>query len=242
MCSGPARSSRAARWRHGGAGIAAKHPQRTQGLCLIDTRRWYGAEAPRPWRERAATGATRGWPRWSRSSDALVRRCVPGRASGGGGSADADLSPPTTFSAMSHLRNAGDADLRPLLRRRSRRLPAVVVGEEDYATPVAMAEALHQALPPNPRSPLLPVAVYHAGGKTGTWRSASAASQPRAGNEHVHKPRCLGHACPSRPASRSVDRINAEGAKHGIRVVAIRRWRHQARSRRPVDRHAALRR
>ena len=40
----------------------------------------------------------------------------------------------------------GDADLRPLLA--SIRPPvAVVVGEEDYATPVAMAKAIHEAIP-----------------------------------------------------------------------------------------------
>ena len=40
----------------------------------------------------------------------------------------------------------GNADLRPLLP--SITAPtAVVVGEEDYATPVAMAEALHRAIP-----------------------------------------------------------------------------------------------
>jgi len=40
----------------------------------------------------------------------------------------------------------GDADLRPYLP--SLRMPvAVIVGEEDYATPVVMARQLHEAIP-----------------------------------------------------------------------------------------------
>src|SRR5204862_7406822 len=40
----------------------------------------------------------------------------------------------------------GDADLRHYLP--SFKMPvSVIVGEEDYATPVAMAEALHEAIP-----------------------------------------------------------------------------------------------
>ena len=40
----------------------------------------------------------------------------------------------------------GDADLRPILP--SLRMPvAVIVGEEDYATPIAMSQHLHKAIP-----------------------------------------------------------------------------------------------
>ena len=40
----------------------------------------------------------------------------------------------------------GDADLRPYLKTLS--VPAaIIVGEEDYATPVAQSEQLHQAIP-----------------------------------------------------------------------------------------------
>ena len=40
----------------------------------------------------------------------------------------------------------GDADLRPYLS--SLRMPvAVIVGEQDYATPIAMARELHEAIP-----------------------------------------------------------------------------------------------
>jgi 3-oxoadipate enol-lactonase len=40
----------------------------------------------------------------------------------------------------------GDADLRPYLK--SLRMPvAIVVGEDDYATPVAASRQLHEAIP-----------------------------------------------------------------------------------------------
>ncbi len=35
--------------------FAALYPERATAICLIDTTAWYGADAPRQWRERAAT-------------------------------------------------------------------------------------------------------------------------------------------------------------------------------------------
>src|SRR3989304_3813368 len=40
--------------------FAALYPQRAKAICLIDTTAWYGAEAPRQWRERAATARAKG--------------------------------------------------------------------------------------------------------------------------------------------------------------------------------------
>ena len=127
--------------------FAANYAPRTQGLCLIDTTAWYGAEAPRQWRERAATGRDKGLgalvafqaTRWFGDAfrtaqpqvvDALTRIFLAN-----------DIE---CYVATCEM--LGDADLRPLLPVIKAPV-AVVVGEDDQATPVAMAQALHQALP-----------------------------------------------------------------------------------------------
>lgn len=127
--------------------FAAQYPQRASGLCLVDTTAWYGAEAPRQWRERADTARSKGMgalvafqvTRWFGDAfraahpeivDALTRIFLAN-----------DIQ---CYQATCEM--LGNADLRPLLP--SITAPtAVVVGEEDYATPVAMAEALHRAIP-----------------------------------------------------------------------------------------------
>lgn len=127
--------------------FAANHAPRTQGLCLIDTTAWYGAEAPRQWRERAATGRDKGMA-------ALVGFQVT-RWFGDAFRA----TQPQVVEALTQVFLAndigcyvatcemlGDADLRALLPLIKAPV-AVVVGEDDQATPVAMAQALHQALP-----------------------------------------------------------------------------------------------
>ncbi len=127
--------------------FAADYPSRTKGLALIDTTAWYGADAPKTWRERAATGRAKGMgaliafqeTRWF--GDAF-------RA-----------AQPRVVQALKEIFLAndvacyektcemlGDADLRPRLTD-IKAPTAVVVGEDDYATPVNMAEALHKALP-----------------------------------------------------------------------------------------------
>jgi 3-oxoadipate enol-lactonase len=127
--------------------FAGNYPQRTQGACLIDTTAWYGADAPKQWRERAATGRTRGL-------GALIDFQVTRWFSDG-----FRASHPETVDALKNIFVANDvdcyeatcemlgsADLRPLLP--SIHSPvAIVVGEEDYATPVDMAQALHRAIP-----------------------------------------------------------------------------------------------
>lgn len=127
--------------------FAAEYPKRAAGACLIDTTAWYGAQAPAQWRERAATGRDRGLA-------ALIDFQVTRWFSDG-----FRASQPAVVEALKKIflgndagcyqatcEMLGDADLRTLLP--SIQAPvAVVVGEEDYATPVDMAKALHQALP-----------------------------------------------------------------------------------------------
>ncbi len=127
--------------------FAASYAQRTDGACLIDTTAWYGADAPVKWRERAATAKTQGM-------GALIDFQVTRWFTDGFREKHAD-----TVNALVKIFLANDVscyartcemlggeDLRPVLT--SIKAPtAVVVGAEDYATPVSMAEALHKAIP-----------------------------------------------------------------------------------------------
>lgn len=127
--------------------FAGLYPQRTRGACLIDTTAWYGADAPKQWRERAATGRTKGL-------GALIDFQVTRWFSDGFRAARPDAVGPlkniflaneiACYEATCEM--LGTADLRPLLP--SIQSPvAIVVGDEDYATTVDMARALNQALP-----------------------------------------------------------------------------------------------
>jgi len=123
------------------------YPERTDALGLIDTTAWYGPEAPKQFRERAAAAKAKGMQglvdfqlsRWFSESFRAAK----------GPRVDAAVN---VFLANDFECYAatcallGDADLRayaPVFL-----MPvAIIVGEEDYATPVAMAKALHEAIP-----------------------------------------------------------------------------------------------
>lgn len=122
--------------------FAGSHPHRLKGLVLVDTTSWYGADAPATWAERAKKARTDGLlsmsgfqaTRWF--SDAF-RETNPDTL------ADVisiftanDLDCYAASCAM-----LGAADLRPVLS--SIDVPTrVIVGEDDYATPVVAAEYL----------------------------------------------------------------------------------------------------
>ena len=127
--------------------FGARHAARARGLVLIDTTAWYGPDAPRAWRERVATAREKGLAaladfqatRWfgdrfrAEQPEALRRRMEVFLAT--------DLDGYAWSCEM-----LGDADLRPTLPRLTMPV-AVVVGEEDYATTMAMAEALRDGIP-----------------------------------------------------------------------------------------------
>jgi 3-oxoadipate enol-lactonase len=127
--------------------FAGKYTSRVSALGLIDTTAWYGEDAPKKWRERAAVARTKGL---SGMIEFQTTRWFGDQFR---------ASHPEPVKAMSNVFLAndvdcyaatcimlGDADLRPYLP--SLRMPvAVLVGEEDYATPVAMARQLHEAIP-----------------------------------------------------------------------------------------------
>jgi 3-oxoadipate enol-lactonase len=127
--------------------FAGLHPARVSALGLIDTTAWYGEDAPQAFRKRAEAAREKG-----------MRELVGFQVTRWFSDAYASSNPPAmqravdTFVANDFDCYAatcallGDADARRYLP--SLRMPvAIVVGEEDYATPVAMAQYLHEQLP-----------------------------------------------------------------------------------------------
>lgn len=126
--------------------FATSHPHRTTALGLFDTTAWYGADAPARWRERADKALADGMEalidfqktRWFTDAfraqhPGVVYACVTKFLRNG----------LDTYAATCHM--LGNADLRSGLP--SLTMPAcIAVGDEDYATPLAMAEYLHAAI------------------------------------------------------------------------------------------------
>lgn len=124
--------------------FAARHPQRVASLGLVDTTAWYGA--PEQWEERAQKALREGLAalvsfqvsRWfgeafREANPEAVRQCV----------ATFLKNEPRAYAET--CRMLGAADLRGVLRAIA--VPtAVVVGEDDYATPPAMSRELHRAI------------------------------------------------------------------------------------------------
>jgi 3-oxoadipate enol-lactonase len=127
--------------------FAGLYPASCTALALIDTTAWYGDAAPEQFRERAEAARAKGLQnmidfqltRWFsdefRASHPDILRET------GEVFVETDVD---CYSASCAL--LGDADLRKHLP--TLRMPvAIVVGEEDYATPVEMAERLHRSIP-----------------------------------------------------------------------------------------------
>ena len=122
-------------------------PDRVEALAVIDSTAWYGPTAREDWRERAATAVTKGLgalatfqaTRWVSETfleahPEVVRKNMDVFLAN-----DIDC-----YRATCEM--LGDADLRHYQAHLSAPL-SVVVGEEDYATPVAMSEQIHKAVP-----------------------------------------------------------------------------------------------
>jgi 3-oxoadipate enol-lactonase len=127
--------------------FAVAHPDMVEALGLIDTTAWYGADAPTAWADRAAKAASDGFgsmigfqvTRWysdafreanpaivTQTSDIFLR---------------SDLAAYTALCGM-----LGTFDERTGLPGIA--VPTeVLVGEEDYATPVAMSRDLAATIP-----------------------------------------------------------------------------------------------
>jgi 3-oxoadipate enol-lactonase len=123
---------------------AAAYPERVAGLGLFDTTAGYNA--PDTWEERAATAETQGLEamvefqttRWFSDAFRAKRKDVVDAA------VAVFLANPARCYAQT-CRMLGVFDITRALPRLH--MPArIVVGEEDYATPVAMSETLHRGL------------------------------------------------------------------------------------------------
>ncbi|HUA20946.1 MAG TPA: alpha/beta fold hydrolase [Bryobacteraceae bacterium] len=122
------------------------YPARAAALGLIDTTAWYGADAPRQWRERAAKAQAGGL---GGMVDFQVSRWFSDRFR----AERPDLAEAATRVFLATDREAyastcillGDADVRRF--QAGMKMPvSVIVGEEDYATPVAMARQIHESV------------------------------------------------------------------------------------------------
>jgi|SRR5689334_15189224 len=126
--------------------FAAEFPRRTAALGLIDTTAWYGADAAAKFKERADTARTKGLrsmidfqlTRWFSDAFRANHPEVLERTTEVFVANDVEC-----YAASCEL--LGAADTRSQLA--SFGMPtAIVVGEEDYATPVGMARQLHEAV------------------------------------------------------------------------------------------------
>lgn len=127
--------------------FAAAYPERTDALGLIDTTAGYGADAVAAWEERAM-----------KAKEGGMAALVPFQKTRWFGDAFREANPHVVDAAIKvFLANDVDAYGRtcrmlgacdkvaalPLFRMPVR----IVVGEEDYATPPAMAQAMAEAIP-----------------------------------------------------------------------------------------------
>jgi len=126
--------------------FAQRHAARVRGLALFDTTAWYGADARKAWAERGDKALEHGLAalvefqktRWfsdafRRARPEVVQACV-----------DVFLrNEPGAYAQTCAM--LGAFDLRAGLSRM--RMPTrIIVGEEDYATPPAMARAMHEGI------------------------------------------------------------------------------------------------
>lgn len=127
--------------------FAAAYPSRTEALGLVDTTAWYGPEAEKNWNARAAQGEANGLAslvdfqlgRWFAEAFVASEPELMARLK------RVFLANDLACYAAS-CRMLGAFDLRE--RTMALRMPtAVVVGEEDFATPPEMARWIHQAIP-----------------------------------------------------------------------------------------------
>ena len=125
--------------------FASAYAKRVRGLVLVDTTAWYGADAPAQWRARAAKAAEDGFA--AMLPFQLDRWFSEGFRNSAAAHAQARVFQGNDVACyQATCLMLGDADLRGALRG-FRGPVAVVVGEEDHATPVAMARSLHASLP-----------------------------------------------------------------------------------------------
>ena len=127
--------------------FAGLYPSRVTALGLSDTTAWYGADAPEQFGKRADAARAKGM-------EALVEFQLSRWVSEEFRASHEELLTRATdiFIANDLDCYAASCELLGQLDQRSQlpsfRMPvAIIVGEEDYATPVAMAREMHEAMP-----------------------------------------------------------------------------------------------
>ncbi len=127
--------------------FAGRHKARLDGLGLIDTTAWYGPDAPKQWEERAQKAVHDGMQALIEFQ--LTRWVSP---------AFREKNPPSLQAAievflanpvkcyLETCRMLGRVDCRGMLGNVTA-ATTVMIGAEDYATPLSMAETLHQTIP-----------------------------------------------------------------------------------------------
>jgi len=236
-CSGR-RGRAAARWGLRGAGVCRRLPAAHAGLCLIDTTAWYGADAPKQWRERAATAQAKGM---AALVDFQVTRWF----------GDAfRATHPDTVNALTRVFLAKRPQCYQATANAWRRRSAASVLLDHGADPawsgrgLAAPVAMPKPAPGHQRigTQIFPGQAYHA------MRSARGCGNrdPETGNpereqrddggQRKEAPLLDMHA--HHVGQPVVDRIASEGG--AMASASLKRTRrHALGSRRPLDRHAA---
>lgn len=126
--------------------FAAAYPEKVTAIGLIDTTAWYGPEAPAQWEDRAQKAVSGGLAvlvdfqktRWvsdgfRKEHPEIVDQAI-------------EVFLANDLNAYAETcRMLGHFDGREAMAKM--RMPTMImVGEEDYAAPVAMAEAMHQGI------------------------------------------------------------------------------------------------
>ncbi len=127
--------------------FGARHSDRTEGLGLFDTTAWYGDTAVDDWEGRGQKAKSNGMAaltdfqktRWF--SDGF-RNANPGVID----DAVTVFTANDTGAYLETCRMLGRCDLRDAMSAFAFPV-AIAVGEEDYATPIPMAEAMAEAIP-----------------------------------------------------------------------------------------------
>ena len=127
--------------------FAKAYPERVKALGLMDTTAYYGDDAPKAWEERAQKAAEGG-----------MEKLIGFQKTRWFGDAFREANPDVLEAAIAVFlandipaygetcRMLGACDMRAAMP--NFKFPTrVIVGEEDYAAPVAMAEAMRDAIP-----------------------------------------------------------------------------------------------
>jgi 3-oxoadipate enol-lactonase len=126
--------------------FAVSYPAMLDGLGLIDTTSWYGADAPKSWHERGQKAVIDGLgsmvafqqTRWFSDAFRENRKDIADHFAGV--FLESDI--PAYVATCEML---GSFDLRPDMKTVA--VPTeIIVGEEDYATPPDMARALNEQI------------------------------------------------------------------------------------------------